>query len=204
MSGWKASISTNDQLHWLVQAFDIGAPAKLRFRHPEARLLPPPCQSARPRATASPRVRPRTMPASMLSPAPTVLLASTGTAAKRSHSSRGHQQCTLRAKRQHDDLAAALLDYFARGFFLLERGADFSSYQILQLPQARLQQVDPVAGLLQRGAGGIQHQSLAQLLREPSHSGIEIVRRRRAADCRWRRCKSPLPPVTDSWSRQRS
>jgi hypothetical protein len=51
----------------------------------------------------------------------------------------GHQQRAFLAERQHDDLAAALLDHFACGAFLPERGANFPPYQILQLTQARLQ-----------------------------------------------------------------
>src|SRR6516225_2245398 len=101
--------------------------------------------AARPKRTASrngiSRERPRTTPASILSPAPTVLLASTGTAANRSHS------CAVASNTPSapsDSTTISLrpcsLDHFARSFLLLERGADFSPDQILQLPQARLKQ----------------------------------------------------------------
>src|SRR6516164_3909238 len=127
MSGWKASTSTNDELLRVVQPFDIGAPAKLgpgtqkrgcsgrqAKAHGLAQLQPPRETENDPRQHA---------------------VACTDCAFRldRDRSEalaflRGHQQRTLRAKRQHDDLTAALLDYFARGFFLLKRAADFSSY----------------------------------------------------------------------------
>ena len=77
------------------------------------------------------------MPASMLSPAPIVLRAATGIAAKRSHPLRCCQQGAFLAERQDDDVAAALFDDLLRRAFLLALGADFSPDQILQLAQAR-------------------------------------------------------------------
>ena len=111
----------------------------------------------------------------MLSPAPTVLRASTGMAGTRALSSRLDKQGTAGTERQNDDLGAALRDHLAGRRFLVARAADFSSDKFLEFAQARLQQIDPLAGLLQRGAGGVEHQPLAVPFRQRCDAPIEIV-----------------------------
>src|SRR5271169_4103097 len=126
-----------DRLDRPIQALDIGAPAQLGSgpqecgrsrRHAEAHGLAqcqPPGetendarQHAVARADRASRFdRDRGEPLTLLG---------------------GYEQCAFLAERQHDDLAAALLDHFACGLLLFTLGADLPTHQIPQLAQTWL------------------------------------------------------------------
>ena len=115
------------------------------------------------------------MPASMLSPAPIVLRAPPGSRQTARSPRLLPARRLPRAERQDDDVAAALFDNLLRRALARVR-CGFLARQILQLAQARFQQMDAAAGLFERGAGSVQNQLFAERLGEGRYPRVEIVR----------------------------